>query len=272
MASTSPGQAPAGGGTAADPLDMRQYRIDRLPKRRKSDLERAVAAAGLPLALLAFVVFGFLWTPDFLTSFDASVLPERAQDNLQKLGLPGFIRANAFMLALAACVVAHLLIVWNSHLTTGVVGGMQPRYYGYALPGVFIFCFLQCRNRIRGKALFGIFTAAAALLLAVGPSLTTRLQVRALPQQQAALVESLQHLALDSGVAHPHLPHLRGGEVPVAPSWARVDLDLAAVPPLAGVLRLGDGVPDPLGRRLDVDAVDHAGGHVSLVSRLRAVP
>jgi len=83
-----------------DPLDMRQYRIDRLPKRRRSQLERTLAVAGLPLALCAFILFGFLWTPEFLIASDASVLPVRALENLQKLGPEAFTRGNAFMLAI----------------------------------------------------------------------------------------------------------------------------------------------------------------------------
>lgn len=103
-----PGEGPAI--AQGDPLDMSQYRIDRLPKRRKSDVERAVALCGVPLALLAFLVFGFLWTPDFLISFDASTLPARAQENLQKLGLQEFIRTNAFMLAIFTVSI----ILWTA--------------------------------------------------------------------------------------------------------------------------------------------------------------
>lgn len=87
--------------------------------------------------------------------------------------------AKAFMAALAIAVAAHIVFVWRTHLSAGVLAGMQPRYYSYALPGLFLFGFLRSRDHISGKALFAVFTLAAALLLGVAPSLATRAQIRA---------------------------------------------------------------------------------------------
>ena len=50
----------------ADPLDMRQYRIETLPVRAKGPIERRMAQIGIPLAVLLFVVFGFLVDLPFL--------------------------------------------------------------------------------------------------------------------------------------------------------------------------------------------------------------
>lgn len=84
---------------------------------------------------------------------------------------------TAFMQALAATILLHMLVVWNSYNQTGVPGGMQPRYYSYVLPGLFVFCFLQARDSRIGRILLGIFGFSASILLGVGPALTARAQL-----------------------------------------------------------------------------------------------
>ncbi|MCC5869281.1 MAG: anion permease [Gammaproteobacteria bacterium] len=84
----------------ADVLDMRNYRIDRLPVRSKSTFERWMAVSGVPLAILAFVVFGFVYTPGWLLTLDPAQLPSTALENFERLGEEVFIRRNAFMLAI----------------------------------------------------------------------------------------------------------------------------------------------------------------------------
>ncbi|MEN1929599.1 hypothetical protein WCE37_11475 [Luteimonas sp. MJ250] len=154
---------------------------------------------------------------------------------------------NAFMLALATSVLAHVLVVWNSHLNAGVLSGMQPRYYGYALPAIFIFCFLQSRNAAAGKALLATFALAAALLLSVAPSMTTRLQVRA---QLAANVEALRYPAATGVTPLDVQLNLNGAQAGYVDSitvsdgtarlrgWAANKADLTPAP---GILVLTDG-------------------------------
>ena len=93
-----------------DALDMHQYRIERLPKREHSGLERYLAMCGVPLSFLAFVVFGFFWTPEFISAFDVSVLPEQALKQLNKSGTEKFIASNAFMLAIFMLSI----ILWST--------------------------------------------------------------------------------------------------------------------------------------------------------------
>ncbi len=57
-----------------DPLDMRQYRIETLPVRAKGPVERRMAQLGIPLALVLFVVFGFLVPLPFLQHIDPATL------------------------------------------------------------------------------------------------------------------------------------------------------------------------------------------------------
>lgn len=87
--------------------------------------------------------------------------------------------AKSFMGAIAIAVAAHILFVWRTHLSAGVLAGMQPRYYNYALPGLFVFGFLHCWNSRQGRLFFGVFALCAALLIGAAPSLATRAQIRA---------------------------------------------------------------------------------------------
>ena len=40
---------------AFDPLDLNNYKVEKLPKMQKSKMEQWMARLGLPLALLSFV-------------------------------------------------------------------------------------------------------------------------------------------------------------------------------------------------------------------------
>ncbi|HOI33005.1 MAG TPA: hypothetical protein PLC47_09580, partial [Bacteroidales bacterium] len=84
-----------------DVLDMHNYRIEKLPKRSKSKIERSLAIVGIPLSILAFVYFGFFAHISFLYDFDpASVLAGKAKAAYDLLGAEGFIRSNHLMLAI----------------------------------------------------------------------------------------------------------------------------------------------------------------------------
>lgn len=60
---------------AFDPLDMNNYRIEKLPKMQKSSFERWMAIVGGPLAILAFILFNWVIDIDFLqTQAETSML------------------------------------------------------------------------------------------------------------------------------------------------------------------------------------------------------
>ncbi|MBP9211300.1 MAG: anion permease [Bacteroidetes bacterium] len=95
--------------TTSDPLDMQQYRIERLPKREKGRIERWLAVSGPFLAAAAFVLFAFVIKLPFLQDLQAAdIVTETAQKAFKELGAERFIRNNEFMLA----IFAASLILW----------------------------------------------------------------------------------------------------------------------------------------------------------------
>ncbi len=91
-----------------DPLDMKNYRIEKLPKRRKSSFEQKVAMAGWPLALLSFILIYFLFQPSFLLHIDPSTLSGYAKSKFDAIGPAEFSRINVAMLA----VFTVSIILW----------------------------------------------------------------------------------------------------------------------------------------------------------------
>jgi len=77
--------------------------------------------------------------------------------------------ADAFLLALLVTVGAQLWVCWQGYLRTGLYAGLQPRYYGYALPGLFLFTFADgLDTRIKRMLLF-IYLAIAIVFIAIIP-------------------------------------------------------------------------------------------------------
>lgn len=96
-------------GAAFDPLDLNNYRIEKLPKRKKTSVEKWLAIVGIPLAVLVFIYLGFFATLPFLHNIDPSTLvSESAKKAFDKNGMEAFIRSNYLMLA----VFAAAIILW----------------------------------------------------------------------------------------------------------------------------------------------------------------
>ncbi len=84
-----------------DPLDMHNYRIEKLPKRDKSKIEKWLAILGPILAIAAFVLFAFIIKLPFLNSIDSTQLvTDAAKEVYNKLGHDAFVKNNEFMLAI----------------------------------------------------------------------------------------------------------------------------------------------------------------------------
>jgi anion transporter len=83
-----------------DPLDMNNYRIERLPKRSKSKAEKILAGAGGPLAVISFVLIYFVFQPGYLLNIDATSLSEYARNVYLEMGSAEFSRINIAMLAI----------------------------------------------------------------------------------------------------------------------------------------------------------------------------
>lgn len=88
-------------------LDMSNYRMEKLPERKRSKVEKILMTIGAPLALMAFLSILFLDIP-FLQNIDVSSLSKSALENYNKIGLENFIHSNKAMLAIFVAA----LILW----------------------------------------------------------------------------------------------------------------------------------------------------------------
>ena len=91
-----------------DPLDMNNYKIEKLPKMQKSKFEVWMARLGGPLALIAFVWICWFCHFDFIDNLDMGSLATAAQKRLDALGPEEFLRANYAMLG----IFVASLILW----------------------------------------------------------------------------------------------------------------------------------------------------------------
>ncbi len=126
-----------------DPLDMHNYRIERLPKRDKSDFEKWLAIAGVPLAIFAFILFAFFIELPFLQNIEAeNIVSERALKEFQRIGAEAFSRSNAYMLAIFLASI----ILWMTQaipnyqtslilIISLVLSGVLPEREAYAQLG-----------------------------------------------------------------------------------------------------------------------------------------
>lgn len=103
-----------------DPLDMKNYRVEKLPKRAKSPFETWLAIIGAPLALLAFVYLGFFANLPFLQNIDpSSLVSETARKAFDKNGMEVFIRSNHLMMGIfAAAIILWMTEALPNYLTS----------------------------------------------------------------------------------------------------------------------------------------------------------
>lgn len=107
-----------------DPLDMKNYRIEKLPKLEKSPFEKWMARLGGPLALLSFVwIYWFADIP-FLNHFTEESLAgaDGALARLKAIGGDAFSRTNYAMLAIfIASVILWITEALPNYLTSLLV-------------------------------------------------------------------------------------------------------------------------------------------------------
>lgn len=102
-----------------DPLDMKNYRVEKLPKMPKSKFETWLARLGGPIAILAFVLIYWVSSIGFIDGLDTANLAESAQKRLSELGSEGFLRANYAMLAIfVAGIILWLTEALPNYLTS----------------------------------------------------------------------------------------------------------------------------------------------------------
>ncbi len=126
-----------------DPLDMNNYKVEKLPKMEKSGFEKWMARLGGPLAILVFALIYWVLDIGFLNDITAdSLTGDKAIKRLDTLGLAEFIRANYAMLAIfAAAIVLWVTEAIPNYLTSllvilGVVlTGVAPQKEAFAQLG-----------------------------------------------------------------------------------------------------------------------------------------
>jgi len=127
----------------SDPLDMRNYRIEQLPHRAKGVLEQRLAQLGIPFAVIAFVVFGFLVDLPFLQQVDPdSLVSKAARSAYAEQGAEIFSRHNGYMVAIfVSAIVLWMTAALPNYLTSLmlisalVLTGVLPEQQAYAQLG-----------------------------------------------------------------------------------------------------------------------------------------
>ena len=105
-----------------DPLDMNNYKVEKLPKMEKSGFEKWMARLGGPIAALIFILV--YWVVDIprFDNIDFASLSDKAQKRLAVIGEPAFIRACYAMLAIfCASIVLWITEAVQSYLTSLMV-------------------------------------------------------------------------------------------------------------------------------------------------------
>ncbi len=103
-----------------DALDMNNYRIEKLPKRDKSKIEKWLTILGPILAIAAFILFAFIIKLPFLNSIEPTQLvSDTAKEAYSKLGSAAFIRSNEFMIAIfTASIILWMTQAIPNYLTS----------------------------------------------------------------------------------------------------------------------------------------------------------
>ena len=107
---------------AFDPLDMNNYKVEKLPKMEKSGFEKWMARLGGPIAALIFVLIYWVVDIPLFDNIDFASLSDKAQKRLAVIGEPAFIRACYAMLAIfCASIVLWITEAVQSYLTSLMV-------------------------------------------------------------------------------------------------------------------------------------------------------
>ena len=105
-----------------DPLDMNNYKVEKLPKMEKSGFEKWMARLGGPIAAIIFVLIYWVVDIPLFDNIDFASLSDKAQKRLSVIGEPAFIRACYAMLAIfCASIVLWITEAVQSYLTSLMV-------------------------------------------------------------------------------------------------------------------------------------------------------
>ena len=105
-----------------DPLDMNNYKVEKLPKMEKSGFEKWMARLGGPIALLVFILIYWVVDIPLFDNLDFSELSDKAQKRLGVIGEESFVRACYAMLAIfCASIVLWITEAVQSYMTSLMV-------------------------------------------------------------------------------------------------------------------------------------------------------
>ena len=105
-----------------DPLDMNNYRVEKLPKMEKSGFEKQLERWGGPISILVFILIYYFCNISFLDHLNPEALPSGAAKRLADLGIDPFVRSNYAMLAIfAAAIVLWITESVPNYLTSLLV-------------------------------------------------------------------------------------------------------------------------------------------------------
>ena len=83
-----------------DPLDMNNYKVEKLPKMQKSSFEKWMARLGGPIAIIAFVLLYWFVPIGFIDNLNPELLTAKALKRCEEIGMDSFIRSNYAMFAI----------------------------------------------------------------------------------------------------------------------------------------------------------------------------
>lgn len=173
------------------------------------------------------------------------------------------VMADAYMIALLVTVAANLWVSWQGYWQVGQFTGVQPRYFAFALPGLFVMGFMEnYRFKIRNTILL-IFATIAAFLALHKPSLSAIEHMRGDQQRFTELhwssVEensSIPFTKLTSGIStqiagnldkvaiKEHEARLQGWAIDVSSKQPARDVMVSVHGHLLGTIHPGSSRPD----------------------------
>lgn len=105
-----------------DPLDMNNYRVEKLKKIKKAGFERQMEIWGGPLAILSFILIYYFADISYLNNINPEILKDDAAKRLKDLGAEHFSRINYAMLGIfVASIILWITEAIPNYLTSLIV-------------------------------------------------------------------------------------------------------------------------------------------------------
>lgn len=105
-----------------DPLDMSNYRVEKLKKIKKTGFERQMEIWGGPLAILSFILIYYFADISYLNNINPEILKDDAAKRLKDLGAGHFSRINYAMLGIfVASIILWITEAIPNYLTSLIV-------------------------------------------------------------------------------------------------------------------------------------------------------